>query len=170
RSEPSRSSSAPRTRCSCRSGRSSTAISRRSWRPVRDRVRRDDAWLRARLRAHLPGLAHRPHRAALARVPARARLRLGAVAIRPFGRRRGLLVAFGARGLGAPRLRLALGRRADLARVRDLAGGSRPAATLVPAVLEARDGPDRGAPLSRDLPQRAARRARPGPLARRRPP
>src|SRR5690349_10119306 len=99
--------------------------------------------------------------AALAGVPARDRLRVGALALWPRRRRPRLVVALAARGLDAPGRGHALGRWARAARVRGLAPRAGATAAVVPALLEARDPADRGAARGRDLPQH---RAAPAPV------
>ena len=137
---------------------SSTATCRRSRRDaLRRRVRRDDARLRARRRARLPRLADRPRRVLLWPAFALALgFASGPLALGPLGRRRRLVVAVGARRLGAPLGGVALGRRARAARVRGLAARAGAAAAGVPALLAARDGADRRAARGRDLPEHPA--------------
>src|SRR6185437_10352073 len=105
--------------------------------PLRRGLHRDDARLRLGRGARLPGLADRPPLAVLARAPARSRLRLRALAVGPLRRRSRLLVALGARRLGAPFGGGTLDRRARPACVRRLAQGSRAAPNGLPALLEA---------------------------------
>src|SRR5439155_2643667 len=134
---------------------------------LRARVHGDDPGLRARQRAPFPRVADRQARAALACVPRRARVRLGPLALRALGRGLGLVVALGAGGLASPLSGRALGRWARPARVRRLAAGAGAAPPSLPALLEARDRPDRRAALGWDLPERAAPAAPLRPLERR---
>ena len=118
RSGSSRSCCAPRTRSSCRSGGSSTAtFPRRERHALRDGVRRDDPRLRARQRARLPRLADRPRVAALAGLRARRSASPSGLSLSGHSAVDARLVlALGARRLGAPGGRLALGRRPRAAR------------------------------------------------------
>src|SRR5213075_1223997 len=112
--------------------------------------------LRVRLRAAFPRLVDGEANPPLAGVRTLDLSRLRALAVGPLGCRLGLVLAVGARRLGAPGGGLALGRRAGAARVRGLA--ARPGATThrVPALLAAGDRADRRAARRRDLPEHPA--------------
>ena len=80
---------------------------------VRVGVHRDDTRLRARDRAPVPRVADGSRGAALACIPRRPGLCIGALAVGPLRRRRRLVVEVGARRLGASLGGLSLDRRAS---------------------------------------------------------
>ena len=158
RSASSRSACAARTCCSCRSGSSSTATSRRS----RADTRFGKAFVAMTLGfafvaafVYLAWLLDRP-RAALAGARARrsaspSGLSLsGHDAVDP-----GSSWKTRARRLGAPLRRVALGRRARRARRRRLAGRAGAAARGVRALLATRGRAGRARARGRDLPERS---------------
>ena len=150
---------AGRMRCSFRSGDFSTATSRRS------RAGRASAWRSSRWSSasrSSPRCSFSPGsptgaccsgRCSRSRSSSRRALALG-----PFGRRRGLLVDVGARGLGAPRRRAS--GSAAWSSSRSSGRPRRSCGAGVPALRAARAGPDRAAPRGRHVPEHPAPAAR----------